>query len=152
MHPHMMNHFSAWFACYSRISTFIVWPEITSSVLWYSFIKHFLLSKNYVVVVCFFFLFITHLFMSLHENQDFSFQTLILYIHFLSNNSLISSWILTKYVSALLLCVFYQSYNFQLKANSYSNGCPDMVEEGALKPQGPLNLPLVLFFRPIPLL
>ena len=36
----------------------------------------------------------------------------------LSNNSLISAWISTKFVSKLLLCMLYQTNNFQYKANT----------------------------------
>ena len=36
----------------------------------------------------------------------------------LSNNSLISAWISTKFVSTLLLCMLYQTNNFQHKANT----------------------------------
>ena len=34
----------------------------------------------------------------------------------LSNNSLISAWISTKFVSTLLLCMLYKTNNFQYKA------------------------------------
>ena len=36
----------------------------------------------------------------------------------LSNNLLISAWISTKFVSTLLLCMLYQTNNFQHKANT----------------------------------
>ena len=36
----------------------------------------------------------------------------------LSNNSLISAWISTKFVSTLLLCMLYKTNNFQHKAST----------------------------------
>ena len=38
-------------------------------------------------------------------------------LYCLSNNSLISSWISAKFVSALLLCMLYLSYYYQSEVN-----------------------------------
>ena len=53
----------------------------------------------------------------LREPRKF-FQTLFCTFTCLSTNSLISSWISAKFISALLQCMLYLSYYFQLEVNT----------------------------------
>ena len=85
--------------------------------------KSFLSTKNfYAAVVFFFLLFSLHTFVGLCDPRRES-RNLYLKHSFstytcLSNNSLISAWISIKFVSTFLLCMLYQSNNFQHKANT----------------------------------
>ena len=76
-------------------------------------IKTFLRNSHFI---SFFisFIFIAHFSwacMSLCVSRNFYLK------HSFCNNSLISSWISSKFVSALLLCMLYQTNNFQHTAN-----------------------------------
>ena len=95
-------------------------------VLWCLFVhprssKKFLRGRRFSFFV-FFFYFHHTLFMGLRDPHRES-QNLYLEHSFstytcLSNNSLISAWISTKFVSTLLLCMLYQTNNFQHKAST----------------------------------
>ena len=115
--------FSAWFACYSRISTFSVcrisFPKFVESVqpvFWYSLINSFLSLKFFYAAVvlfsfllCFFLSFSSHAFNGLAgacvNPGGFIFKFSFCTFTCLPNNSLISSWISAKFVLVLLLCV-----------------------------------------------
>ena len=76
----------------------------------------------YMAIVFFFFYFLSfslHTFRALaREFQNFYLKHSFSAYTCLSNNSLNSAWISTKFVSTLLLCMLYQTNNFQHKANT----------------------------------
>ena len=86
--------------------------------------KSFLSSKKFYVAVVFFFLciFFAHFLWACAwppcESRNFYLKHSFSTYTCLSNNSLISAWISTKFVSTLLLCMLYQTNNFQHKANT----------------------------------
>ena len=89
--------------------------------------KSFLSSKYFYAVVvyflslflCFFVLFSLHLFRGLaRESRNLYLKHSFSTYTCLCNNSLISAWISTKFVSTFLLCMLYQTNNFQHKANT----------------------------------
>ena len=73
----------------------------------------------YTRVICFFlgFIFISHFSWACVTLCAFQNHYLRYSISCLPYNSLISSWIQAKYLSVLLLCMLYQTINFQHKAN-----------------------------------
>ena len=67
------------------------------------------------------FIFISHFFRGLagaFVNPEVFFKLFFCTFTCLSNNSLISSWISAKFVSALFLCMLYLSYYFQPEVNT----------------------------------
>ena len=83
--------------------------------------KYFLSSKKFLCGCRFFlstFVFIAHFLWACvtpRESQNFYLKHSFSTYTCLSNNSLISAWISTKFVSTLLLCMLYQANNFQYK-------------------------------------
>ena len=86
--------------------------------------KSFLSSKNFLrgrrFLFFFYFLsFSSHTFRALaREFRNFYLKHSFSAYTCLSNNSLISAWISTKFLSTLLLYMLYQTNNFQHKANT----------------------------------
>ena len=125
------SSFSAWFACYLRISTFIVcrtnnlkFIEIGSASLLIWPYKILPFTTKFIRGSSFFlcsFIFIAYFFCGLAGacvNPEVLFSN-SLFVHSLV--CLIThpfSWISAKFVSALLLCMLYLSYYFQPEVNT----------------------------------
>ena len=136
MHPRTTNHpFPSDLPVTRELVPTLFEESITSSssnsvqpVFRYGLIKSFLPQKFFDAAVVFFssnsstfFHFHRTPFSwacgSFRESRKF-FQTLFCTFTCLSNNSLISSWISAKFVSALFLCMLYLSYYFQPEVNT----------------------------------
>ena len=65
------------------------------------------------------FIFIAHFFVGLREPRKYFFKLSFYAFTLFSNNSLISWWILTKLVSALLPSILYLSYYFQPEVSTW---------------------------------
>ena len=87
---------------------------------WYSLINAFLSPQKFLCgsrYIFLSFIFIAHFFC---ESSGSFFKLSFYTFTCLSNNSLISSWTsAAKFVSALLLCMFYMSYYYQSEVNTW---------------------------------
>ena len=99
------------------------WSKSVQTFSWYSLTNSFLLPQKFYLAVFFSFFHFDHtLFCGLagaYVNPGSFFKLTFCTFICLSNNSLISSWISAKFVSALLLCILYLSYYFQSEVNTW---------------------------------